>query len=32
MFLDVGKVSELGLKGFRARNDFKARNGFVAKL
>ena len=32
MFLDVGKVSELGLEGFKGRNDFKARNGFVAKF
>ena len=32
MFLDVGKVSELGLKGFRARNDFNGKNGFVAKF
>ena len=32
MLLDVGKVLKLGLKGFRARNDFKAKNGFVAKF
>ena len=32
MFFDVRKVSELRLKGFRGRNDFKARNGFVAKF
>ena len=32
MILDVGMVSELGLKGFRARNDLKAKNGFVAKF